>query len=391
MDLLNLNNDKFVDTKGGGFSDDNLLQPNPQKGQNNTYKAIFRYLPYWKNTDQSKYKKYVCILTNPLTKDKLYVDCPSSVKKSSILWTLDIMLRNKEKDKIDLDVVNEIKKNFMRFLNYYSPVYMYKDPQDPTIENTIKIYNFGHQIDKMIQTLLNPEDELIATKKINPYSLVEGKDFLLVVKQKTRKFKTYENSKFVDQVTPFRFMIDGKEHVVTMDELIATSKGEETLIGKFLKEKTPDMEKYYYKEWTEKTYKDTAAFLKAIIPYKDFMAELIEGCRDEKMKDLLLANTPSTGGTGTGTINNTATNSQPEGSKPAVDPGKVISHTDTHSSLLEENISASESEEEENTSILEKAEATVNQAQTAEPGVDPGPAIGTGKESDEFTKMLNDL
>ena len=386
MDLLNLNNDKFVDNKGEGYSDENLLQPNPQKGQNNTYKAVFRWLPYWKNTDQSKYKKYVAVLTNPLTKDKLAVDCPSTVKKSSVLWTIDIMLRNKEKDKIDLDVVNEIKKNFNRFMNFYSPIYIYKDPQDTALEGTIKIYNFGHQIDKMIQTELNPEDELIAAKKINPYSLIEGKDFLLVVKQKTRKFKTYESSKFVDQVTPFRFKTETGEHVVTQEELVATSKGENTPIAAFLKAKTPDMEKYHYKEWTDKTYKDVAAFIKAIIPYKDFMAELIEEVRDERMKELLLSNVVAASGTGSVAKNEIA-------AKPADNTKGGAPIDISQGTHFDETTKSSATDHQ---SLLEEAEAETNEAEaeteeeTPEIPADTTPK-GTGKESDEFSKMLNEL
>jgi len=225
----------------------------------------------------------------------------------------------------------------------------------------------------MIQNQLAPEAELIAAKKINPYNLIEGKDFLLVVKQKTRKNKTYEASKFVEAVTPFRYMVNGEQLVVTREELVATSKGEDTQISKFLKENTPDMEKYHYREWTEKTYKDVAAFLKAIIPYKDFMRELIEETRDEKMKELLVA------GLNDSTV--TATAATPE--------AKVEAKVESN---LDEKIKP----ELEEKSILEQAEETQSQAEPVTEEVKeeketPVVEKGTGNENDEFNKMLEEL
>jgi len=297
MDLLNLNHDDFVDNgTGNSFSDPDMFRPNPAKGKEGTYKAVLRYLPWWKNPKESKYKKYSAILTHPVTREKLFVDCPSTVKgKFSILWTIDRLLRDRKNEKRDLDLVDEIGANFNRYYNYHSPVFVVKDPQVRENEKKIFIYNYGYTIEQIQQKLLKPEeiDDDMISEKINPFSLTDGKDFLLVARKKSKHGKDYGSSKFLDKVTPFRFPTgkteDGEiiSHVCKKVSDPAEAKKENAAILKYLKENTPDMEKYYFKDWTDKTYKDVAIYLKAIIPYKDFMNEILDASKDEKMNEIL--------------------------------------------------------------------------------------------------------
>ena len=293
MDLLNLNDNSFKEQKSQNFIDPNIFDPDPKKGQNAIYKAVVRFLPYWKNTDISRYRKYVSILTNPLTKEKFFIDCPSSISgKPSVLWTIDSKLRDMDKAKMDEKVVGDIKANFYRFPAYYSLIYIHKDPQVSANEGKIMIWPFGTQINKLIQAELEPQGAgLINVPAINPYSLVEGKDMLLIVKMKTAKYKTYENCEFLKEVSSFIFKKpDGNLHKVTIEELEAMRSGEETPLSMFLQNSSPILDQYMYKEWTDETYVRVASFIKAIIPYKDFMAEVIEKCRDEKMVELLKDN-----------------------------------------------------------------------------------------------------
>jgi hypothetical protein len=122
---------------------------------------------------------------------------------------------------------------------------------------------------------------------------VDGKDFLVVVKKKSKQYKDYEECKFLEQVTPFRFFINGQKHIVTTEELQETAGGKDTEIAKFLRENTPNRDKYNYRPWTEDTYKQVAAYIKAIIPYREFMQEILDDCRDDKIKQLLLQITTS--------------------------------------------------------------------------------------------------
>ena len=290
MDLLNLDDQKFSQAPRESFIDPDLYTIDPAKGQQGTYKAVGRFLPWHKAPNDSKLRKNMAMLTNPLSKDRLVIDCPSSINKPSILWALDKMLKDRENNKVDLDMVKEIREYFSRFLNFYSPFYIFKDPQVPALENQIKILNFGITFDKLIQKELNPEDAELNPNavKVNPYSLTAGKDFLIVVKKKSKKFKDYEGCKFIPDIVPFRFNIGSEKHVVTVEELQKTAKGELTPISKFLTENTPNLEKYAYREWTDDTYKQVGMYIKAIVPYQSLMRELVDNLRDEKMKGIML-------------------------------------------------------------------------------------------------------
>lgn len=290
MDLLNLDDKQFSQAPRESFVDPDLYTPDPAKGQQGVYKGVGRFLPWYKDPNNSKLRKNMAVLTNPLSKDKLVIDCPSTVNKPSVLWALDKMLKDRENNKVDMDLVKEIREYFNRFLNFYSPFYIFKDPQVPALENQIKIINFGITLDRLIQKELNPEDAELNpnARKINPYSLTAGKDFLVVVKKKSKRFKDYEGCKFLPDVVPFRFIHNGDKHVVTVEELQLTAQGQDTPIAAFLKNNTPNLDKYAYREWTDDTYKQVALFLKAIIPYQGFMRELIDNTREDKMKQLLI-------------------------------------------------------------------------------------------------------
>ena len=281
---------QFSQQQRESFVDPDLYNPDPAKGQQGVYKGVGRFLPWWKDPNSSKLRKNIVLITNPLSKDRLSVDCPSSVNKPSVLWALDKMLRDRDNNKVDLDMVKEIREYFNRYLNFYSPFYIFKDPQMPALENQVKIISFGVTFDKLIQKELNPEDAELNpnARKINPYSLVAGKDFLVVIKKKSKRFKDYEGCKFLPDVVPFRFITNGEKHVVTVEELQQTAQNIETPISKFLKENTPDLSKYSYREWSDDTYKQVALYLKSILPYTAFMRELIENTREEKMKQMLI-------------------------------------------------------------------------------------------------------
>lgn len=278
-DLFNLNPENFSDKPGSARKvDPNLFNPGPDQGQNGVYKAIIRFIPWVENPAQSKYKKYSAKLTNPLTNERLFVDCPSTTGAPSILWSLDTELKNLKDS--EPQIVEEIRKYFNRYYNYYSLIYIKRDPQFEELEGQIKVYSFGYGIDNLIQQELHPESELVVEQSINPYSLTEGKDFVLVVKRKTKSWRDYSASKFMNEVSPLIISVDGKEIPVSTDPKVAK------FTAKFLKDNSPDLSQYFLKEWTDEDYVKIADFIRAIVPYKQIIDNLVVGIRDPKMKSL---------------------------------------------------------------------------------------------------------
>lgn len=279
VDLFNLNPDDFTGKSGGTRKvDENLYNPGPDQGQNGVYKSIIRFIPWAQDPAKSKYKKYSAKLQNPLTNDKIYVDCPSTTGAPSILWSLDLELKNLKES--EPQIVEETKKYFNRYYNYFSCIYIKRDPQFENLEGKIKVYSFGYGIDNLIQQELHPESELVVEQSINPYSLTEGKDFVLVVKRKTKSWRDYSSSKFMKEVSPLIISHNGKEIPVSSDPKVMN------FTKKFLLENSPDLSQYFLKEWTEEEYVKIAEFIKAIVPYKQIIDNLVAGLRDEKMKKL---------------------------------------------------------------------------------------------------------
>jgi len=284
MDLFNLNTDDFT-AKASGTArkvDENLYNPGPDQAQNGVYRSVIRFLPWVGDPSKSKYKKYYVRLTNPLTNERLTLDCPSTTGLPSILWTLDLELRKLANE--EPEIVKEIQKYFMRAYNYYSLVYIKKDPQFPNLEGKVKVYSYGYNIDNLIQQELNPEAELMNIKKINPFSMLEGKDMVLVVKRKTKSWRDYSSSKFMAETSPLILKLeDGRELPVTNDEKVRN------YVQNFLEKNSPDLSQYFYKEWSDSDYEKVAEFLKAIIPHKSILDQVLANTRDEKIKQYFTA------------------------------------------------------------------------------------------------------
>lgn len=290
-DLFNLNPDDFSGKAATQARkvDENMYNPGPDQGQNGVYKSIIRFVPWAQDPSKSKYKKYAAKLVNPLTNERIVVDCPSTVGKSSILWSLDLELRKLANE--EPEVVKEISKYFNRYYNYYSLVYVKRDPQMPQLEGQIKVFSFGYTIDNLIQQEINPEAELVSVQKVNPFSLTEGKDFVLVVKRKTKAWRDFSASKFMNELSPLILKTpSGKEVGVNDDPKVRAYASE------YLTTKSPDMSQYHYKEWTDHEYEKVAEFIKAIVPYKTIIDTLVAGMKDEKMKALFTNSTPKASG-----------------------------------------------------------------------------------------------
>ena len=272
--------------------DKDTFNPNPAKGSNNTYAAVIRFVYWWEDPlNNSWYKKHSAILTNPISKEKLYVDCPSTTGAPSILWSLDMMIGKRVKAKTDQDLTTRLKENFNRYYNYYSPIYVIKDPHVPENNNRIMIYPHGFTIYEMIDKLRNPVqiEGMQAGKKIEPFSFVAGKDFMVVVKKGTKYGKDYSSSKFDDNVSAFRYLDKTTQQWVYINPAAAPAEMEaqNNVLMEYLKANTPDLKKYFFRPWSDGTCKSVASYLKAIIPYKNFMNELLEYTNDDRMKQFM--------------------------------------------------------------------------------------------------------
>lgn len=80
-----------------------------------------------------------------------------------------------------------------RQLNYYSNVYVVKDPANPANEGKVFLFRYGKKIFDKLNDLMNPsfEDE----KPVNPFDLWEGANFKLKIR-KVEGYANYDKSEF---------------------------------------------------------------------------------------------------------------------------------------------------------------------------------------------------
>jgi len=270
--------------------DENLYDPNPDIS-GGSYKSVFRFIPNLRNKAESKYTKYSAKLWNPIAKKSIIVDCPSNENKPSVLWTLSSILGKLYKE--EPTIVKEINENYSRWYTHHSYVYITKDPQVESLQGKIKLFKYRAQVNDLIEHQINPEEDglLDNVSSVNPFHLLEGKDFLCVVTKKNKQWRDWTKCKFMDEVTPFRFKVG--ENEVTMKN----EEGAIKLVTEFFNKNAPSLEEYRHQSWTDETYAQVAEALKAAIPYEQVLNMLIEETRDEKMKELLKGGSTSSAST----------------------------------------------------------------------------------------------
>tara|TARA_R110000868_G_scaffold75697_1_gene218290 strand:+ start:3325 stop:4335 length:1011 start_codon:yes stop_codon:yes gene_type:complete len=289
-DFFNIPSEAISNPTTTGYEkkvDLNLYDPNPDVS-GGVYKSVFRFIPNLRDKDLSKYTKYSAKIYNPITKRSMIVDCPSNEGKPSILWTLSTILGKLFKE--EPSVVKEINENFSRWYTHHSYIYVNKDPQLTNLEGSIKIFKYRAQINELLEHQINPEEDGLVegVTSVNPFHLLEGKDFLCVVGKKTKTWRDWTKCKFMDEKSPFRFKIGDSEVVMKNEE------GAIKLITEFFDKNAPSLDEYKHVPWTDDTYIQVAEALKAAIPYKEVLNMLISETRDERMKELL-SGTPSSG------------------------------------------------------------------------------------------------
>ncbi len=80
-----------------------------------------------------------------------------------------------------------------RRLNYYSNIYIVKDPGNPDNEGKVFIYKYGKKIFDKINDLMHPEFE--DESPVNPFDLWKGADFKLKIRQ-VDGYRNYDKSEF---------------------------------------------------------------------------------------------------------------------------------------------------------------------------------------------------
>ena len=224
----------------GDKSPKNLLeyQPSADKGQSGVYRSIFRFVTWWQDPQHSFIDKWVCWLVDPVTNRGQIIDCPSSVGKPSPLQDIFFKLRRSES-------IQDQKKSeiFSRKHVYAAVIQIIKDDQNKEFEGKLLSYRFGKKIFEKIEAEKKP----VIGDPHEPFDLLDGKAFALVI-TKNAGFNNYDQSRFLDKKIPL--LLPTKEGKL---QPINERTPRETVFA-FLKENSPDLTKYAYKEWDQEIH-----------------------------------------------------------------------------------------------------------------------------------------
>lgn len=208
------------------------------QGKGGVYQSVIRFIPWYKNPAESISEKWVSWLVDPVTNKGRFVDCPSSIGKQSLLQDMFWKLKKSES-------VQEQKKAeiFSRRHNFAALIQVIKDDNQPELEGKILTYRFG----KKLWEKINAEMKPVIGDPHNPFDLLHGKAFALII-TKVSGFNNYDQSKFIEKVIPLAIPND-KGELGFINE-----NTDKQMVFNYLKENSPDLDKYGYKEWDQETY-----------------------------------------------------------------------------------------------------------------------------------------
>ena len=229
-----------------------IYKPTADDGKDGTYKAMIRFVPNPSNPRKSLIQKYVHWLTDSSGDGKL-VDSPSSIGEKCPIADVFWKLR-----KSDSAVDRKASEKLKRREQYYALIKIVKDPQNPELEGTYKIFKFGYKIKEKIDAELKPD----FGEPTQVFDLFEGKNFELIINRQG-EFNNYDKSKFSS--TRSSIAIDGKPAERSKDSM--------TVIKAEL-DAAPSLDTYDYKVWDEETRNFVNNVLRMYLNPGDSIAEI---------------------------------------------------------------------------------------------------------------------
>ena len=229
-----------------------MYKPTADAGKDGTYKALIRFVPNIENPRNSLVKKYVNWLTGPDGESKL-VDSPSSIGEHCPVSDAFFRLRKSE-SAVDRKASDKLKRREQ----YVSLVKIIKDPQQPELEGTYKVFKFGYKIKEKVDAELKPT----FGDPTQVFDLFEGKNFELVITRQN-DYNNYDKSKFSSS----------KSAVMIGDRPAERNKEDMEAIKAEL-EAAPSLKSFEYQPWDEETRNFVNSVIKMYLNPSDAISEV---------------------------------------------------------------------------------------------------------------------
>ena len=229
-----------------------MYKPTADDGKDGTYKALIRFVPNIENPRNSLVKKYVNWLTGPDGESKL-VDSPSSIGEHCPVSDAFFRLRKSE-SAVDRKASDKLKRREQ----YVSLVKIIKDPQQPELEGTYKVFKFGYKIKEKVDAELKPT----FGDPTQVFDLFEGKNFELVITRQN-DYNNYDKSKFSSSTS-----------ALMLGDRVAERNKEDMATIKAELEAAPSLKSFEYQPWNEETRNFVNSVIKMYLNPGDAMNEV---------------------------------------------------------------------------------------------------------------------
>jgi len=230
-----------------------IYKPTADDGKDGTYKALIRFVPNPENPRNSLIQKYVHWLTDSNGNGKL-VDSPSTIGEKCPIADVFWKLRNS-----DSAVDRKASEKLKRRQQYYALIKIIKDPQNPEMDGTYKVFKFGYKIKEKIDAELKPD----FGEPTQVFDLFEGKNFELIITRQG-EYNNYDKSKF--SASQSSIVVNG-EPAERTKETMATIKSE--------LETAPSLAGYDYKAWDGEARDFVNGVLKMYLNPGDSISEVV--------------------------------------------------------------------------------------------------------------------
>lgn len=208
-----------------------VYKPSADDGKDGTYKALIRFVPNPENPRNSLIQKYVHWLVNSSGEGKI-VDSPSTIGEKCPIADVFWKLR-----KSDSAVDRKASEKLKRRQQYYALIKIIKDPQNPDLDGTYKVFKFGYKIKEKIDAELKPD----FGEPTQVFDLFEGKNFELIITRQG-EYNNYDKSKF-----------SSSQSAIVLGDSPAERTKENMVKIKEELEGAPSLSTYDYQAWDETT------------------------------------------------------------------------------------------------------------------------------------------
>lgn len=231
FDIFNLSVGDIDSYQKSESKGSDLYKPTADQGKDGVYTSLVRFVPNPKNPQKSIIRKFVYWLEDSEGKGSYY-DSPSTVGEKCPVQDLFFKLRNSD-SAVDKKMAEKLKRREI----YYSLIQIIKDPQNPEMEGSVKVFKYGYQIKQKIDEELNPQFD----EPCQVFDLFEGKNFELKV-TKSAGYNSFTASKF-----------QGKRTAIAIKgAFMENSKEDRTTIMEYLKD-VPELDSFDFKPWDDST------------------------------------------------------------------------------------------------------------------------------------------